>query len=53
MLLFIFYRTIVSIITIEYISFNVLKYIFLIISAGGVACGFDLGRGQIFCLFCL
>ncbi len=28
-----------------------LKYIFLIISDGGVACGCDLGRGQILLLF--
>ncbi len=37
--------------SIRYI-FNVLKYIFLK-SVGGVACGRDLGRGQIFHLFCL
>ncbi len=47
---FFFYRTIVCILTVKDISFNVLKYIFLI-SAGGVACGRDLGRGQIFLLF--
>ncbi len=34
------------------ISFNMLQYIFLI-SAGGVACGRDFGRGQIFLIFCL
>ncbi len=31
-------------------SFNVLKYIFLI-NAGGVACGRDLGHGQIYLFF--
>ncbi len=35
---------------VRYINIFVLKCIFLI-SAGGVACGCDLGRGQIFLLF--
>ncbi len=39
--------TIVCILTVYGISFNVLKYIF-VISSGGVACGRDLGRGHIF-----
>ncbi len=37
----------------RYINIFVLKCIFLIISAGGVACGRDLGHGQNFLLFCL
>ncbi len=39
--------TIVCFLTVYGISFNVLKYIF-VISSGGVACGRDLGRGHIF-----
>ncbi len=37
---------------IRYINIFVLKCIFLI-SVGGVACGRDLGRGQISLLLCL
>ncbi len=45
MLLFSFFFTGQSYVLLQYkISFNVLKYKFLI-SAGGMVCGRDLGRG--------
>ncbi len=41
----------VCVITIENVSINLLKSVFLIIIAGDVACGRDLGLGQDFMLF--